>query len=74
MLMEVIFFGHIKENNKVKPLTSRIKGFQKVESPTYNHFLSKDVYSMQPILQPLYKLLQNENKVKWTKEHQQIFD
>ena len=74
MLMEVTFFGHIKENNKVKPLTSWLKGFQKVESPTYNQFLSKDVYGMQPTLQPLYKKLHNENKVKWTKEHQQIFD
>ena len=29
---------------------------------------------MQPILQPLYSLLQKENDFKWSKEHQQIFE
>ena len=31
MLKKVIFLGHIIEDKKVKPLTSRIDGFQKLE-------------------------------------------
>ena len=70
MLRKVKFLGHIIENKKIKPLTSRIEGFQKLEPPnsmkslqrylgTIN-FLAKYVYGMQPILQPLYKLLHKE--------------
>ena len=33
MLKKVKFLGHIIEDKKVKPLTSRIDGFQKLESP-----------------------------------------
>ena len=29
---------------------------------------------MQPILQPLYNLLHKETEIKWTKEHQTIFE
>ena len=29
---------------------------------------------MQPILQPLYKLLHKETEFKWTKEHQTVFE
>ena len=40
-----------------------------------NHkFPSKICLRVQPILQPLYKLLHNEAEFKWTKEHQQIFE
>ena len=38
------------------------------------NFLAKYVYGMQPILQPLYNLLHKENDLKWTKEHQTIFE
>ena len=34
MLKKVEFLGHIIEDKKVKPLTSRIDGFQKLEPPT----------------------------------------
>ena len=34
MLKKVKFMGHIIENKKVKPLNSRIDGFQKLEPPT----------------------------------------
>ena len=34
MLKKVKFLGHIIEDKKVKPLTSRIDGFQKLEPPT----------------------------------------
>ena len=34
MLKKVKFLGHIIEDKKVKPLTSRIDGFQKQEPPT----------------------------------------
>ena len=34
MLKKIQFLGHIIEDKKVKPLTSRIDGFQKLESPT----------------------------------------
>ena len=65
-------------------MTSRIEGFQKLEPPnsmkslqrylgTIN-FLAKYVYGMQPILQPLYKLLHKETELKWTKEHQTVFE
>ena len=84
MLKKVKFLGHIIEDKKVKPLTSRIDGFQKLEPPTTMkalqrylgtvNFLAKYVYGMQPILQPLSNLLHKENDFKWTKEHQQIFD
>ena len=68
----------------MKPLTSRIDGFQKLEPPksmkalqrylgTIN-FLAKYVYGMQPVLQPLYNLLHKETDFRWTKEHQEIFD
>ena len=67
MLKKVKFLGHIIEDKKVKPLTSRIDGFQKLEPAKY-------VYGMQPILQPLYNLLHKENDFKWTKEHQTIFE
>ena len=63
MLKKVKFLGHIIEDKKVKPLTSRIDGFQKLEPPTSMkalqrypgtiNFLAKYVYGMQPILQPL---------------------
>ena len=33
MLKKVMFLGHIKEDKKVKPLTSRIDGFEKLEPP-----------------------------------------
>ena len=29
---------------------------------------------MQPILQPLYRLLHKETEFKWTKEHQTVFE
>ena len=84
MLKKVKFLGHIIEDKKVKPLTSRIDGFQKLEPPTSMkalqrylgtiNFLAKYVYGMQPILQPLYNLLHNESDFKWTKEHQTIFE
>ena len=84
MLKKVKFLGHIIEDKKVKPLTSRIDGFQKLEPPTSMKalqrylgtiiFLAKYVYGMQPILQPLYNLLHKENDFKWTKEHQKIFE
>ena len=34
MLKKVKFLGHIIEDKKVKPLTSRIDGFRKLEPPT----------------------------------------
>ena len=84
MLKKVKFLGHIIEDKKIKPLTSRIDGFQKLEPPTsmkalHRHlgtinFLAKYVYGMQPILHSLYNLLHKENNFKWTKEHQQIFE
>ena len=84
MLKKVKFLGHIIEDKKVKPLTSRIDGFQKLEPPksmkalqrylgTIN-FLAKYVYGMQPILQPFYNLLHKETDFKWTQEHQKIFE
>ena len=59
-------------------------GFQKLE-PTNRrkslqrnlgniNFLAKHVCGMQPILQPLYKLLHKETEFKWTKEHQTVFE
>ena len=84
MLTKVKFLGHIIEDKKLKPLTSRINGFQKLEPPTSmkalqrylgtTNFLAKYVYGMQPILQPLHKLLHIESDFKWTKEHQTIFE
>ena len=84
MLKKVKFLGHIIENKKVKQITSRIDGFQKLEPPSSMNahqrylrtinFLAKYVYGMQPILQPLYNLLHRENDFKWTKEHQAIFE
>ena len=84
MLKKVTFLGHIIEDKKVKPLTSRIDGFQKLEPPTSMkalqrylgtlNFLAKYVYGMQPILQPLFNLLHKENDFKWTKGYQQIFE
>ena len=84
MLKKVKFLGHIIEDKKVKPLTSRIDGFQKLEPPTSMkalqrylgtiNFLAKYFYGMQPILQPLYNLLHKESDFKWTKEHQIIFE
>ena len=84
MLKKVKVLGHIIEDKKVKPLTSRIDGFQKLEPPTSMKalqrylgtliFIAKYVYGMQPILQPLYNLLHKENDFKWTKEDQQIFE
>ena len=84
MLKKVMFLGHIKEDKKVKPLTSRIDGFEKLEPPrsmkafqrylgTFN-ILAKNVYGMQPLLQPLYDLLHKETDFKWTKRHQKIFN
>ena len=83
MLKKVKFLGHIIEDKKVKPLTSRIDGFQKLEPPksmkalqrylgTIN-FLAKYVYGMQPILQPFYNLLHKETDFKRTQEHQKFF-
>ena len=84
MLKTVKLLGHIIEDKKVKPLTSRIDGFHKLERPTSMkafqrylgtiHFLAKYVYGMQPILQTLYNLLHKESDFKWTKEHQTIFE
>ena len=84
VLKKVKFLGHIIEERKVKPLTSRIDGFQKLEPPTSMkalqryfgtiNFLAKYVYGMQPVLQPLYNLLHKENDFKWTKEHQAVFE
>ena len=84
MLKTVKFLGHIIEDKKVKPLNSRIDGFQKMEPPTSMkalqrylgtiNFPAKYVHGMQPILQPLYNLLHKENDFKWTKEHQEIFE
>ena len=84
MLKRVKFLGHIIEDKKVKPLTSRINGFQKLEPPksmkalqrylgTIN-FLVKYVYGMQPLLQPFNNLLHKETDFKWTQEHQKIFE
>ena len=84
MLKKVKLLGHIIEDKKVKPLTSRIDGVQKLEPPTSMkalqrylgtiNFLAKYVYGMQPILQPLYNLLHKENDFKCTKEPQTIFE
>ena len=38
------------------------------------NFLSKYVYGMQPILQPLYNLLHKKTDFKWTQEHQKNFE
>ena len=84
MLKKVKFLGHIIEDKKVKLLTSRIDGFQKLEPPksmkalqrylgTIN-LLAKYVYGMQPILQPFYNLLHKETDFKRTQEHQKIFE
>ena len=70
MLKKFNILGHIIEDNKVKPLTSRIDGFQKLEPPksmkalqrylgTIN-FLAKYVYGMQP--------LNNHSKIFYTKK------
>ena len=78
MLKKVKLLGHIIENKKIKPLTSRIEGFQKLEPSnsmkslqrylgTIN-FLAKYVYGMQPILQPLYKLLHKETEYQNTRK------
>ena len=84
LLKKVKFLGHIIEDKIVKPLTSRIDGFQKLEPPTSMkalqrylgtiNFLAKYVYGMQPILQLLYNLLHKESDFKWTKEHQTVFE
>ena len=84
MLKKVKFLGHIIKNKKIKPLTSRIEGFQKIEPPNSMkslqrylgiiNFLAKYVYGMQPILQPLHKLLHKETEFKWTTEHQIEFE
>ena len=84
MLKKVKFLGHIIEDKKVKPLASRIDGFQKLEPPTIMkalqrylgtiNFLAKYFYGMQPILQPLYNLLHKESDFQWTKENQTIFE
>ena len=84
IVKKVKFLGHIIEDKKVKPLTSRIDGFQKLEPPTSMkalqrylgtiNFLAKYVYGMQPILQLLYNLLHKQSDFKWTKEHQTIFE
>ena len=84
MLKKVKFLGHIIEDKKVKPLTSRIDGFQKLEPPSSMkalqryigtiNFLAKYVYGKQPKPQPLYNLLHKENDFKRTKEHQKIFE
>ena len=84
LLKKVKFLGHIIEDKKLKPLTSRIDGFQKLEPPTSMkalqrylgtiNFFAKCVYGMQPLIQPLYNLLHKETDFKWTKEHQKIFD
>ena len=84
MLKKVKFLEHIIEDKKVKPLTSRIDGFQKLETPksmkalqrylgTIN-FLAKYVYGMQPNLQPFYNPLHKETDIEWTQEHQKIFE
>ena len=84
MLKVVKFLGHTIEDKKVKLLTSRIVGVQKLEPPksmkalqrylgTIN-FLAKYVYGTQPILQPFYNLLHKETDFKWTPEHQKIFE
>ena len=84
MLKKVTFLGHIIEDKIVKPLTSRIDGFQKLEPPksmkalqrnlgTIN-FLAKYVYGTQPILQPFYNILHKETDLKWTPEHQKNFE
>ena len=83
MLKKVKFLGYIKENKKTKPLTSRIEGFQKLETSNSMKslqrylgtikFLVKYVYGMQRILQLLYKLLHKETEFKWTKEQQTVF-
>ena len=64
MLKKVKLLGHIIEIKKIKPLTSRIEGFQKFEPPNSMKslqrylgnikFLAKYVYGIQPMLQPLY--------------------
>ena len=84
MLKNVQFLRHIIEDKKVKPLTSRIDSFQKLETPTIMKALrrylgtinlfAKYVYGMQPILQPLYNLLHKESDFQRTKEHQTIFE
>ena len=38
------------------------------------NFSAKYVYGMQPIPQPLYKLLHKETEFKWKKEHQTAFE
>ena len=84
ILKKVKFLGHIIENKNIKPLTSRIEGLQNFEHPnslksllgylgTIN-FLSKYMYEMQPILQPLFKLLHKEAEFKWTNEHNTVFE
>ena len=69
MLKKVKILGHIIEDKKVKAITSRIDGFLR----TIN-CLAKYVCGMQPLLQPIYNLLHKEKDLKWTKEHQQIFE
>ena len=76
VLKKVKILGHIIEDKKVKPLTSRSDGLQKLEPPTSMkalqrylgtiNFLANYVYGMQPILQPLYNLLHKESDFKWT--------
>ena len=84
MLKKVKFLEHIIQDQRVKPLTSRVNVFQKLEPPTSMkalqrylgtiNFLAKYVYGMHPLLQPLYNLLHKESEFKWTKEHQTIFE
>ena len=82
MFKKVKFLGHIIENKKIKPFSSRIEGFQKIEPPNSMKslqrylgtikFLAKYVYGMQPILQPFinyYIKKQNLNGQKNTKQY-----
>ena len=84
MLKKVKFLGHIIVDKKVKPLTSRIDGFQKLEPPTSMKALQRYLGTINFLCEirlwyatnitTLYNLLHKESDFKWTKEHQAIFE
>ena len=61
MLKKVKIIGHIIEDKKVKPLTSRIDGFQKLEPPTSMKALQRYLGTKNFLAKYVYGIIVNHN-------------
>ena len=83
MLLKVKFLGHEIGYNTIKPIHSKIAAIHKIPSPTGKvalmsfigalNFYTEFIEKLHINLKPFYDLLHENTPLKWTDEHESLF-